>query len=227
MTSEELLRLLKSSESSFVERKQSLPNGAELRKTLVAFANSMEGAQKGVLFLGVSDSGAVHGITNADEAQKKVREVAERDCYPPIVFSTQMVSTEGKEVIAVIVPMSRSRPHFTGHAFVRTGSECVKASSEMLELMIASRNEKAGKIIGHIGKPITVSFLGLQGHATLENGKWRTKDQHAFRVTGCDAHCLDLLDEDTGTTINYSLERIQLSFDLNKNRIHLTIDERN
>jgi predicted HTH transcriptional regulator len=75
-----LLDLLNSSESQFVERKKSMPNTADVRRALVAFANSVGEHEHGILFIGVNDKGEKLGVLNADKVQRDVRAIAENDC---------------------------------------------------------------------------------------------------------------------------------------------------
>jgi hypothetical protein len=83
----ELTRLLNNSESHWVERKPPTVNGAEIRNTLVAFANSVSEGQHAVLFIGVSNDGKPQAVTNTDKLQKTVTQIAEHDCYPPVKCS--------------------------------------------------------------------------------------------------------------------------------------------
>ena len=52
MTREELLKRLKDHEDNFTERKLEGAKSAELRKTLVAFANSVPEGRLAILFIG-------------------------------------------------------------------------------------------------------------------------------------------------------------------------------
>ena len=50
-------------------------------------------------------------------------------------------------IVAVEVSLSKDRPHFSGPAYVRKGSQTVAASREMFEDLIASRHDKARVIL--------------------------------------------------------------------------------
>lgn len=229
MKTAELKELLRSSENEFVERKSSLPNAAELRKTLVAFANSVKDGREAVLFLGVEDNGNVKGIEGIDAAQKRIREIAEGDCYPPVRYFIETFRQDEKEVLAVVIPESKSRPHFTGPAFVRKGSESVKASEEVFKWLIASHNDKTATIMNHLNQTVSAHFI--TGHAVKlasqqTPGIWLTEDQLDYVIIGCDAHVLRLQEVKAGKTKSYSLAKVTISWDDEKQRIKLEIDKR-
>lgn len=184
--------MLSQSEGELIERKEALPNPRQLRKTLVAFANSIPDGGFAVLFIGVKDNGEVSGVQGIDDAQKTIRSTAEQDCYPPIKLSISTIPNEGKEVLAVVIPCSLERPHFAGHSFVRRGSECVSASKEMLDEMIAMRNDKTRRILAWRGKNISVEGKDPKAYAYHANISW---DRRVYRVEWCDAfsvcvHCV-------------------------------------
>ena len=129
----ELTRLLKNSESHWVERKPPGANGAEIRNTLVGFANSLSEGQHAVLFIGVSNDGKPQAVVNADKLQKTVTQIAEQDCYPPVKCEPTAFRVDGVELVAVVVEAISNRPHFSGHAYIRVGSETKKASQEQFE----------------------------------------------------------------------------------------------
>lgn len=150
---EDIISRLKDLEDGFTERKtEGAANASELRKTLVAFANSVPAGKTSILFLGVRNDGTPVGLNNPESLQKTIREVAEKDCYPTVKYQTRVFEIDGKILLAVIVQASDERPHFSGPAFIRIGSESVAASGRMYEDLIASRNTKAGRILRSKGE---------------------------------------------------------------------------
>ena len=62
MTREELIARLHDEEDNYVERKLAgAANAEEIRKTVVAFANSTPVEREALLFIGVADGGRVDG----------------------------------------------------------------------------------------------------------------------------------------------------------------------
>jgi predicted HTH transcriptional regulator len=130
VTKDQLFGLLGNHEDNFVERKSEGVTASELRQTVCAFANSVPEGRAGVLFIGIHDkTGEAVGIGNTDQLQKRVRDAAQSDCYPPITYTSEVLAVDGKAVVAVIVPHSATKPHFSGPAFVRVGSESRKRGS--------------------------------------------------------------------------------------------------
>src|SRR2546426_10207171 len=156
MTKDELRVLLDQDEDGFVERKQT-GHQSQVVDSIVAFANSVPQGREAVLFIGQRPNKEVIGVENPDKLQKSVKAWANQ-CYPPVEVRPEILSTEQGKVVAVVVPFSPKRPHFTGKAYKRVGSQTIEASDEMLNDMIASRNTKAGLLLGHKEEIVTVDF---------------------------------------------------------------------
>ncbi len=101
-------------EDNFTERKTESAGSTAWRRTLVAFANSVPEGRTASLVIGVSDDGAILGVTIPDSIQKTIRKICEQDCYPPIAFSSEVVAGEPGAVVVASVPFSAARPHFSG-----------------------------------------------------------------------------------------------------------------
>lgn len=97
----------------------------------------------------------IEGVTSPDSLQKTIGDVARNDCYPSVDYQITVLEVDGKNVLAVEVESSNKRPHFSGPAYVREGSQSKAASSELYEELISSRNEKAGKILQSKGQLVT------------------------------------------------------------------------
>ncbi|HZT69342.1 MAG TPA: ATP-binding protein [Terriglobia bacterium] len=142
-----LLLRLAASEDNFVERK---PDNAQRdwRKTIVAFANSLGDGQTALLFIGIGDRGETLGVANADKVQKAIADICDDQCYPPLrprPICTVLRRT-GKEIVAVEIYASSNGPHFSGPAYVRSGSRSVVASADIFEELIARRHD-VGRVL--------------------------------------------------------------------------------
>ncbi|MBI4459433.1 MAG: ATP-binding protein, partial [Acidobacteria bacterium] len=113
----------------------------DLLKTLVAFANSVRPGHTATILIGEKNDGAVQGVTNPDQIQKRVRSDCD-DIYPPIVWRSQVYERDGKHCIRVEIEYSGETPHFGGIAWVRKGSESVKATDEVFQRLIEFRLSK-------------------------------------------------------------------------------------
>ena len=214
MTDDELIARLRDPEDNYVERKPDGVNQEQLRKTLCAFANTLAPDQNGVLFIGIHDrTGAAIGVRNTDAVQRRVREAAET-CYPTISYTARVLNAEGTAIVAIEVCGSDERPHFTGPAFVRRGSESVNASPEQFDELIASRNDKARAILRMRGRPVTLESRGrrLQDDRPAPGAREQTEG----RVEHCDAHHVRLNVYAAGVpgwSTAEPLSRVEVSYD--------------
>lgn len=147
------------SEDNFVERKPQSVKAQELRQTLVAFSNSLDERQTAVLFIGVDDkTGGLLGIDEPDKLQMRVGDAGE-DCYPAIRPSMAVLELDGKRVLAVEITHSKNKPHFAGPAYVRSGARSVKAPESVYRDMLTAHCDKAGELLKHKGKHVTVRTI--------------------------------------------------------------------
>src|SRR5262249_22526981 len=77
--------------------------------------------------------------------------------YPSLYHCSRILSVEGKNVLAVIVPGSAARPHFAGQSYIRTGSKSVAASETQFNDLIAQRLSIPYEILKWKGKKVTLS----------------------------------------------------------------------
>ena len=214
-----------SNETSLVERKPEGVNKSELRRAACAFANSVPDGSEGVIFVGVHDkTGAATGISNMDSLQKKIHEALAEESYPPIEYSTQEVAFQNKSVLAVMIPASRRKPHFTGAAFVRVGSQTREASEEALRELLLSQVDKCREILRWKGKGlITVRMVGYK-----LGSKRPLADAHYYAGTeclikDCTGHVVTLEEPATGNTYTESLSGVVIDYDNERRRLMLIV----
>jgi hypothetical protein len=212
---QELIKKLYDEEDGFIERKPENCNDRELRKELVAFANSVPEGAYAVIFLGVSDSGQPIGIKNPDERQKRIRKVAEKDCYPPIKIQMHALEENGITFLGVVVEHGLKKPHFAGPAYIRIGSECVNATEELYEELINSRNDKCREILKHKGTMVTVIVQGKKlGDTKILTSNYRAN--YECIVDSCDQHTLRLTHVASSTRMSEPLENVKVAYDEEK-----------
>ncbi|HVI32668.1 ATP-binding protein [Phenylobacterium sp.] len=223
MTPQQLIARLNSSEDSFVERKSQGVKPQDIRKAVTAFANTLPEGQHGVVFIGIGDKGAVEGCENADALQKRVREAAE-ECYPPLTPQCVVLKVDGRDVVAVVVDASKDKPHFSGPAYVRQGSESVKASKRLFDEMVDARHGKVEAILRMREVPaITVIGLGHRLGGTRRDVERGYREGCECRVIGCDAHTVTLQRLSDSWTFYEAVERIETSIDGNMKRPMLIV----
>src|SRR5438552_12198173 len=125
-------------EDSILERKVE-SDLKDLLKTLVGFANTVKPGHQAILLIGEMDNGIIQGVKNPDNIQKKVREECDK-IYPDILYRYSVYEKEGKSCIRVEVENSGQTPHFGGIAWIRRGSETIKATDKVFQSLIDVRS---------------------------------------------------------------------------------------
>ncbi len=213
----DLLAQMKNYEDQFVERK-TCKDQKDWKKTAVAFANSAPIGLPAVLFIGVKNNGEVEvPQENLDDVQKKFNVQMQKVC-PRIAYIPKIVTDNGRQALAIIIPGSPLRPHFAGPAYIRRGSETVDASEQQFAQLVAQRNSKAARILEWKDKPVTVvNRTGMGHHISESNWPDATiTDCNEFYVT---------LQSGASTTVpsSFPLSRVDISFDNDKKRLRLEL----
>lgn len=210
-------------EDSFTERKlEGTANRAELRKTIVAFANSVPEGRTGILYIGIANDGSIHGVKQPDTLQQKIRQVCEQDCYPKVTARPEVLIETEKAIVAVVVPYSPNRPHFAGPAYVRIGSQSVIASEEVFGQLITCRLSKPREILKWKNRAVTIVAIGkILGRTTVVSGNAETR--HECFVLDCTPHIVRLQIIGADRYVSESLEDVSISYDETRNRLMLII----
>jgi hypothetical protein len=141
-------------EDGLLERKLE-SDQKDFLKTFVAFANSVRPGHTATVLIGERDDGSVQGVSNPDEMQKKVRRECER-IYPDIVWRQAVYARDGKHCVRVEIEYSGDTPHFGGAAWIRRGSETVKASEQMFQRLIELRSSVIRELAQWVGNEIVI-----------------------------------------------------------------------
>jgi hypothetical protein len=141
-------------EDSLLERKLE-SDQKDFLKTFVAFANSVRPGHTAVVLIGERNDGTIQGVSNPDEMQKRVRRECER-IYPDIVWRQTVYDKNGEYCIRVEIEYSGDTPHFGEAAWIRRGSETVKASDQMFQRLIELRTSVVRELAQWVGKEIVI-----------------------------------------------------------------------
>lgn len=153
----------------------------DIRRTAVAFANSVKPGHTAQILIGECDDGSVPGVTDADKMQRDIRVELEK-IYPPIAWRQRPYEKNGKSCLIIEIEFSGDTPHFADAAWVRKNNESVKASDEMFQKLIELRTSKIQELTQWVGKTITVSWSAA---ANLTHGpNWNKLPCKVVRVTG-------------------------------------------
>jgi hypothetical protein len=222
----DLIERFRDHEDSFVERK---PEGGDFKRTIVAFANSVPAEREAILYVGVGDKGEIFGIKNPDSLQKKIRKICLDECYPPIHFTTEILRIDDKPILAVIIPPSSNKPHFSGPAFIRRGNESVSASLDLFNDLITSRNSKCYEILRYKNQIVTIvtqkgklgrpEFPYIRAGTTMQN----ETTKHECRVESVTPFSVKFIDIASGRYFTEPLQNIEISYDEEKQRPLLII----
>jgi len=223
MPNQDLMNRLDNAEDNFVERKPGNPKRDDIRKTAVAFANSLPDGRTGVLFIGIRNDGRIEGVPNPDKLQKTVREVCEQDCYPPISFATEVLNTPDRPVLAVVVTSSSNKPHFAGPAYVRRGSESVAASPEVFDALVHSRNSKCAAVLKLKGQVVSVLSLRHKLEVARHVAGSGYREGAECQVLAADAHTVRFQILGSGRMVTEPLEHVKVSYDEEKHRPLLVV----
>jgi predicted HTH transcriptional regulator len=137
MQAPEIYERIRNGEDSTTQFKQDMTDANRLAEELVAFSN----AEGGLLLIGVNDDGSVSGLDDAQISRinQLVSNTANENIKPPIYPLTDIMTIQGKRIIAVSVRKGISRPYQTskGVYFTKSGSDKRKMSPEELRRLFA------------------------------------------------------------------------------------------
>lgn len=218
----DLVARLADTEDRFVERKPAAAGKSDFKRTIVAFANSVPDNRVGVLFIGVGDDGAIHGVPNPDKMQRDVRQLGESDCYPPIFVDSETVRVDDKVVVAVLVSASRLRPHFAGPAFVRRGSESVNASDAEYEVLLNSRVSIVRKLQEWRGRVVTVTEVAkkLGEYFPVDANHHQSEP---LEIVDVNPHYIRFKRPGAGSLVSEIIDALRLSWDEEKHRPRILV----
>ena len=213
----ELLARMRNFEDHLVERK-TVKDERDWKKTAVAFANSVPVGLPAVLYIGVRDSGEIEAAQQyLDDVQKKFNRQMEK-VYPRIAYIPKIITENGRQALAVIIPGSDLRPHFAGLSYVRRGSESIEASEAQFEELIAQRNSKTALLMEYRGKNVTVFIKTVDSDIP-----WPTSTV----LVACNQFYLTLKKFDHEPPHSFPLSRVEINFDNLRNTLQLEISDPN
>jgi hypothetical protein len=189
----------------------------DIKRTAVAFANSVRPGHTAVILVGEENDGKVSGVANPDEFQMRVRKELEA-IYPAIVWRQIRYEKEGKQCIRIEIEYSGDTPHFGDAAWVRRGSESVEATSEQLTILVGLRSGKVRTLSEWEGKLISFS-VHMVGGVVPNWGKFEadleTVTQHycTFKIVN-------------GQRRSEPIDWLTISWDHERNRLRVFVDHR-
>ncbi|MBI3895087.1 MAG: ATP-binding protein [Acidobacteria bacterium] len=217
-------------EDSLLERKVE-SDLKDLLKTLVAFANSVQPGHTATILIGEKNDGTVAGVTNPDNIQKRVREDCEK-IYPSIAgFWRQIVyEKDGGFCVRVDIEYSGATPHFGEAAWVRRGSESIKASDEVFQRLIEFRLSKVRELAKWVDKVITVegdaSSWDFRDGAVHDHPRWPGQFSARLRFVNSFWATFEAFEgklPEGPKTLSEPLEKLMLSWDDHAKRLKVLV----
>jgi hypothetical protein len=222
LTDQEIKDRLLNFEDNFTERKTE-GDHKDFLKTICGFANSVLEGQIAILFIGVKNDGTIQGIKGHESLQKTIREICEDKCYPRVKYQTRILQRDGKNYLAILIPYSIDKPHFSGPAFIRKGSETVVASDEMFKELIYSRTSKLAEILKWKGKLITVEAIGKKLGSTKPIHNLQHRESAECQLIECSPHIVRLKMISNDQYISEPLSKVVINYDEKKYRLKLVL----
>jgi len=179
----------------------------DLLATLVAFANAVRPGHVATLLIGEKDDGSVQGVKNPDNIQKEVRKQCDR-IYPPILWRSEVYKKEEKYCVRVEIEYDGETPHFGGIAWIRKGSENIKASDEVFQKLIDTRTSLVRELMKWMDKEVSLVQEVQSGEYGPEK-RW-IRDVNSFYAT---------FEDIKSDKISHPLNRIMLSYDHDNDRL--------
>lgn len=124
MTTEEIKRLLQSTETSRIERTESTTNMDKFQEAICAFSNDMSNSrQNGFLIIGAKDNGELSGLRVSDALYKKIAGIRSDGNILPIPMMTceRYEMKEGDLLIVEVQPSFSPPVRYRGRTFIRIG----------------------------------------------------------------------------------------------------------
>lgn len=120
MLKSELLEIIAGGEDSYTEFKRDVSQRSDFAGELVAFANT----NGGQIIVGVADDGSILGVTNPQQTEEAIVNLARNNCVPSITPIIDRVDIDGHIVFVVQVSRRVGVPHEnnSGQCYIRVGS---------------------------------------------------------------------------------------------------------
>jgi hypothetical protein len=189
----------------------------DLLKTMVAFANSVAPEDVAQIFIGVTDDGTIQGLVDPDSIEKSVKKQADK-IYPEIYYKCHVFVDNGKSYLRVDIRHNGLAPHFGGPAWVRRGSETIKATEQVYQQMVELRSQKTRKLAQWLNVPITVEGtskpLKFASPAALMSLEWSV-GKHRAELIEVNSHWVTfrVYHEKHHLDVSEPVERLLLSWD--------------
>ena len=136
MKQDEIRKIIKNGENSYIEFKEEGIKPKDLAEEIVSFANS----EGGTILIGVDDDGNIKGVSDL-LIEEKIMNICRNNCIPNIVPDFQSIDIEGKTIAVVTVHKGLNKPYYTADYkyYIRVGTtKRIASREELLRLFEAN-----------------------------------------------------------------------------------------
>lgn len=190
MHSKDIIKIVKSGESSTVEFKRKGVFPEKLAKEMTAFANS----KGGILLIGVEDNGDICGVEDVEFELDIVEKAAVFFIVPPLEIKKELIKVSIKnnntlDIVLVEILESKIKPHraiiskkdiqgtikSVKRAYIRTGERSISATPEMIRLIRESHinntslNKNEIKLIEYLKDDNQISSKEFSNMVNISN----------------------------------------------------------
>ena len=148
-------------ESFSVELKEVLT--AELKKEVVAFANTCDGT----IYIGINDNGEIVGVENSDDVMEKagasIRNAIKPDLSMYVTLNVEQI--KNKSIVVIKVQRGASRPYYIAEkglkpsgVYIRQGNSSVPASEDYIRQMIKETDGDSFEKLRSLNQNLTFSY---------------------------------------------------------------------
>lgn len=170
----ELNELIENGENSGVEFKRKFSTAEKIAKEMIAFANT----KGGKLIFGVDDDRSVIGVESEKGEMELIDTAAKFYCLPEVIYSFEIIHIYRKDVIVVVIPESRTKPHslieesVNGDSvypkvYIRVKDKSVLASKETIRVLKRS-NPDSPPLILELGEKEKFLLHYLSKHERID-----------------------------------------------------------
>ena len=152
--------LIAQGEHQQLDFKFEISDAAKIARSLVAFANT----DGGKLLIGVKDNGIIAGV-RSEEEKFMIENAAQRYCQPEVQFKSKAWIVDGKQVLEIDIPISKSVPHRAPDqqngiykAFIRVNDQNLLANGVLMKVW---KKQESGKNIHFEYSEVAQELLGF------------------------------------------------------------------
>lgn len=162
-------QLIAQGENQHLDFKFEVSDAPKLARTFSAFANT----EGGKLLIGVKDNGVITGIRTDEEAYM-LESAAHVFCKPKVEYTLKTWKSEGKTILEVDVPESKSKPHLAPwkgkewKAFIRMNDENFVAHSVQVGVWKNRHSSRATLVRYSDEEKILMEYLKLHDEISLK-----------------------------------------------------------